>query len=147
MRTAVTQTTVVLATETRATKRFWLGASESDISNCYLGASPFNAHWKSLSAIADTGTVLVSGSTNITVTVLKQDGSPVSGQLITGQILLDATNNTVPPTIVAVSATTNASGVATFTYTAGDQAGTDEIKFYFIDGAAVIADYIWIVAE
>jgi hypothetical protein len=147
---AISASTVVQGSETRATKRFWLGASESDITGCYLGDSPFNAHWKSLSAVAGISTVLVSGSTTVTVTVLYPDGSPVVNQLVSSQILVDGTNNTMSPTVdevVAGSGTTDAFGVATFTYTAGDQAGSDNLMFYFIDGPAIIADYMTIVAE
>lgn len=147
---AVSATTLVQGTETRATKRFWLGAAESDITGCYLGSSPFNPSWPELSAVPDISTVLVSGSTTVTVTVVNPDGAPRGGELISAQLLVEGTDSTVPPTLVAASLgsdTTNGSGVATFTYTAGDQAGSDELMFYFILNGAVLSDYITMTAE
>jgi hypothetical protein len=143
----LTATTLVQGTETLATTRFWLPALESDVTGCYLGESPFTTSWPQLLAVADVASVAVGGTTNITVTLIDQFGAPYNLQSVSAEIISEGTFSAVNPTLSASPQTTDASGMATFTYTAGDQAGTDWIKVSYVYAGVSINSYVAIDAQ
>ncbi|NIR96456.1 MAG: hypothetical protein GWO08_23320, partial [Gammaproteobacteria bacterium] len=88
---ALVATTLVQATETRASMRFWLAATENDVDGCDLKPeSTFNNAWYALTAVpaadyVDSGFTLNGGtysfpgdSTTITVSLDNADGSALT---------------------------------------------------------------------
>lgn len=143
----LTATTLVQGTETLATTRFWLPALESDVTGCYLGESPFTTSWPQLLAVADVTSVAVGGSTDITVTLIDQFGVPYDAQSVSAEIIAEGTFSASHPTLSASPQTTDASGMAAFTYTSGDQAGTDWIKVSYVYAGVSINSYVVIDAQ
>ena len=143
----ITASTVIAGVETMATTLFWLPALSTDVTACLLGDSPFNAAWPMVAAAADVTTVTVGGSSTITVSLTSQDGSPLANKEVYAAFLMMGSASATAPALTASPQITDASGVTTFTYTAGDQAGTDLIKFYYTSSGVELTDYVTLVAE
>lgn len=145
---AMSAKTTVQGTEAQATRRFWLGAADSDITGCNLGESPFKTAWPVLEAVADITLVSPGGSSSITGTLTAHDSTPMVGELVSATIISEGSFNTVHPTLSASPQTTDGAGKVYFTYTAGDQAGYDWVKLIYSSPAGVvIADYVLIQVQ
>lgn len=144
---AITATALVQGTETRAVKRFWLPAAQSDVDGCWLGDSPMTDHWPEVTAIATSNTVAPNGNTTITVTLFDQLGQMMVGESVTASFMATGSEELVAPTIDGVATSTKAitaTGV-TFNYIAGDKEGTDWIKVAYLTPSGVeISDYVMI---
>jgi len=156
---ALTATTLVLGTETKASARFWLPAAESDVNGCWLGPSPFNTAWPELTATATPGVVAAgnagfSGGSSTIEATLSINGIRPDGENVTAEIVSAGSKATVVPTIDGVDTTTTpvtkatVAGVVSFTYTAGDQAGTDWVKLtYTTPSGTGISYYVPMIVE
>lgn len=133
--------------EFSGTRRFWLPAMASDVDGCNLGVSPFNSAWPGVRAVADSTTVAIGGSTTIQVLLTAQDGTPLVGRNVYADASLIGTRDLIAPTLTASPQLTDTTGTATFTYTAGDQAGMDSYIFYYTVSGVQLSDNVVIVAE
>jgi Bacterial Ig-like domain (group 1) len=74
-----------------------------------------------------TATNPVGTSHTVTATVVNAAGAPIPGETVTFNVISGPNNGTT------ATSTTNASGVATFTYTSNGTAGTDQIQASFVN--------------
>lgn len=152
LKVALTATSMVQGTETRATKRFWLGWLKSDASACLLKESPFYSHWSSLNAsVSPSSTVSPSAAATITAVLKDTDGLAMSFESVSAEFFIAESgsptlNLNTPPAVV--STTTDINGEATFNYVAGAGTGTDVIKLTYTTPIGVeITSYVPIVVQ
>lgn len=143
----IAATVTVSGIELTNSSKFWLPALGTDVTSCLLGESPFNSAWPSVSAVASSTTVSIGGSTEITVSLTDSAGAPLADQETYAEFVLQGSSGTTPPSLSSSPKMTDASGSATFTYTAGDQAGVDEIRIYYVSSGVYLSDYLQINAE
>lgn len=143
----ITASATMNGVEVTAFSRFWLPALEGDVTSCSLSESPFNVAWPRVSATANFTTVTVGGSTAVNVILTDPSGTPLTAQEVYAEFVQWGTSGTTSPTLTSSPQITDASGSTTFTYTSGDQAGVDEIRFYYISSGVYLSDYEKIAAE
>lgn len=146
----LTAQTLVQGTEAIATSRFWLEATESDVTACDLGpGSPFNLSWPILTVSSDTDVVATNSGTTVRANLTNTDDPAVAlvGKTINATILTAGTDDGTTAPTITTGQVTDGNGDVSFTYTSGGKAGGDLIKITYPTGTSVvIAQYVYITA-
>ncbi len=154
---AITASANVLGSETSSTLRFWLTPTKADVDpdsadGCLLDASPFNASWPSIIASAESYSVTTNATTELYIELDDSDGSALDAKNVTIKIISAGSDDgTTAPDLngsgLEATMVTNADGKATYTYTAGNQAGTDKMQVRYTHNGTLLTESVQITVE